>query len=143
MQRWQRLRKKWISFTPAGRSWRKRRLDCSRRQTKGDDRISASSRTRFNLLEQNRFQVVGLRLHLAGSNLLVRSAVVAEFADPQTVFGSNRRSKNATGHRTGIIEFTIPGFRIECGARLVVRKIRETLSRVVSLVQNTAHRIAG
>jgi len=68
--------------------------------------------------------------------------VIAKFADPQAIFGADWRPKHAASHRTGFVEFAIPSFRIECGARFIVRKIGETLSGGVSFFQSAAHRIA-
>src|SRR5580700_11371604 len=104
MRRWQKLRKKWIRSTHAGLNWKKRQTDCSGNagllgETKSDDCISSGSRLFFELFQQCGFQIAGIRIQLAGSNFLIACAVETEFANSQSIFGTNRRPKNATSHR--------------------------------------------
>src|ERR1700693_1575789 len=140
MPRWKKLRKKWIRSTHAGLNWKKRKTDDRGTasllgETKSNDCISSGSRVFFELFQQCGFQIAGIRIHLAGGNFLIRCAVETEFANSQSIFGANRRPKNATGHRTRPVEFAIAGCRIECRAGFIVCEVRKTSLRFVSFVQ--------
>src|ERR1700722_3524217 len=105
MRRWKKPRKKWMRSTHAGLSWKKRKTDYRGTtgllgETKSNDCMPSGSRVFFELFEQCRLQIVGIRIHLAGGNFLVGCAVETEFANSQSIFGTNRRPKNATSHRT-------------------------------------------
>src|ERR1700722_16778629 len=140
MPRWKKLREKWIRSTRAGLSWRKRKTDYRGTagllgETKSNDCISSGSGVFFELFQQCGFQIAGIRIHLAGGNFLIRCAVETEFAYSQSIFGTNRRPKTETSHRTAPVEFAISGCRIECRAGLIVCEVRKTSLRFVPFVQ--------
>src|SRR6267378_931053 len=113
MPRWKRPRKRLTRFTHAGLNWRKRRTDfsCSvsaresSREAKSNDRVSANFRVVFDCFQQDKFEVIRIRLHLAGSDLLHRRAFVAEFANAQSIFGTHGRSKYSARHGARFVEF--------------------------------------
>src|SRR4029077_16804384 len=136
MRRWRKPRTRWIRSTPAGPSWRKRRTELlslcrsapviairSGCETEGYDRFSAGSRAVFEFFQHVRFEVARVGRHFAGGNLLVRGAVVAEFANAQALCGADRRPKNAAGHGARFVQFAVPCSRVKRGARLIVRKL--------------------
>src|ERR1700693_2861908 len=109
----------------AGPSWRKRKTELlfrlsirAARQTKGGDRVPASSRVFFHFFHHGWLEISGIWLHLAGGNLVNRSSLVTKFATPQAIFRANRRSKDAAVHGARLVEFAIPRFRIQRGAKL-------------------------
>src|SRR5712671_1453867 len=118
MPRWKKPRKRLTHFTHAGLNWRKRRTDfsCSvtvresSRKAKSNDRVSANFRVVFDCFQQGKFEVIRIRLHLAGSDLLRRCTLVAEFANAQSTFGTHRRSKYPARHGARFIEFAVPCF---------------------------------
>src|SRR5579871_3214600 len=112
-------RKKWMSFTRGGRSskrssrrGRPRALRLRPGKTEGDDCISATARGFFKFFEQTAFQVIGVGLHFAGCDLLRRCALIAEFANTESIFGTNGWTEDAAGHGTRFIKLTESGFRV-------------------------------
>jgi hypothetical protein len=112
-------------------------------QRKRDDRIAADPSGTLALFDENRLQIVWIRRHFAISNLLLRSALKAKFARAQPILGPHRRSKDAASHGTRNIKITTAGFRIESRAGFVVRESLETLSRIVSFLQDACSGVSG
>ncbi len=79
-----------------------------------------------NCSSNDRLHSFGVNLHLAGGNLLIAGAVVAEFANAKAVFGSHRRSKDAAGHGTSCVQVAGPSQRIEYRTWFVVGEVFES-----------------
>src|SRR5450631_3428591 len=145
MQSWKKPRTKWMSFTPAGPSWRKNRRESLRSgcQTEGNDRVSTLTCTLFEFREQALFHVVWIRLHLAGGNFFHRRALKAQFANAQAVLRAHGRTKHPAGHRSRFVKFAVSRLRIERRTRFIVGKIGEPVLGLFSLIQHAGDGIVG
>lgn len=117
-------------------------VEQSGRQTERDDCVAVLAGIFFDFLQQARFQVVGVGLHFARRNLLVRRALKTQLAYTQTAFRSYRRTEDAAGHGAGFIELAVSSFRIEHWARLVVGEIGKLLLGVFAFVEHATDGIA-
>src|SRR5207302_867590 len=112
--------KRWTLSTRAGPRWNERKPEslpvsfgC---QTEGDDGISTNTRAFFDFFQQRRLQIVGVRLHLAGRNFLVRGSLKTKFAMAKTILRTDRGPKDAASHWTRFIQLAHSALRIEHGA---------------------------
>ena len=96
----------------------------------------------LSLFYQTRFEIVGVGLHFAGGNFLIRRALKAEFANSQTIFGTNRRTENAARHGARFVELTETCLRIEHGAGLIVGKIGKLLISFFAFVEHARRGVA-
>jgi len=77
----------------------------------------------FDFLQEFRFQMARIGLHLASCDFSFRRTVIAEFANSQTIFGLDWRAEHTTCHRTGFIELTISCLGIEGWTGLIIGKL--------------------
>jgi len=119
------------------------------RETERDDCTAFGSAFGFELLEQLRFEAIRIDLHFAGRDLLVRSAVKAEFADAETgafsIFAcrANRRTEHATGHGAMRVEIAGPVSGIERGTWFVVREVFELALGALAFAEKSGRELAG
>ena len=119
------------------------------RETERDDCTAFGSAFGFELLEQLRFEAIRIDLHFAGRDLLVRSAVKAEFADAKTgafsIFArrANRRTEHATGHGAMRVEIAGPVSGIERGTWFVVREVFELALGALAFAEKSGVKFSG
>jgi len=114
-----------------------------RQQRKGHDGFEI----RAGLPEQFCFEIVR-DSHLAGGDLLGRSADKAQLAMAQTlgiivVHCAHRRTEDAAGHGPPRVHIAATGGWIECGARRIVREILKSFLVLVGSSEQSRFRIAG
>lgn len=117
-----------------------KRLFCG--EAERDDRVSLDSRLSLDFFDQRELQIIGIRNHLAGRDLIVRSTLKTQFASPQAIFRTQRRSEDATRHRPGFVQVTSSCRRVENGTRLIIGEGGKAGRTVVTLVENASRRIA-
>jgi len=89
-------------------------------------------------------QVLGIRNHFTFSNLLFRTALVAEFADSQAAaLHAHGGAKGAAGHRSPFIEVTSALHWIQCRTRFFVSKVFKPLPFFFGPAKQTGRRISG
>lgn len=67
---------------------------------------------------------IGVEINFAPGDLLLRSVVIAKFADAQgIVLGAQRRTEDTASHGTRGVQIAEPGGGIECRTRFVVAEI--------------------
>jgi hypothetical protein len=101
------------------------------------------------LLEQLRFEAIGIDLHFAHGNLLIGCAVKTEFADAETgafsIFacGANGRTEDATSHGAMRVEIAGSGCGIERGTWFVVREVLELALGAFAFAEKSGRELAG
>ena len=96
----------------------------------------------LKILQQRGFQVLGIRFHLAGCDLLFACPAKTQLADAQTVPGADRRAEYPAGQGTGLVKLASSGLRVEDRAGLVVGEVSEPRNRGSVLMQPTRHWIS-
>jgi len=117
----------------------------------GDDRLTVRTSCPAQFFQQMLFQVIGIRMHLAGCYLFICRSMETQLADTQTAFCiSYRRAKRAAGNRPRRIQVACACCRIQHRADLIVRKLIEGCFKGVGFFagfikfrQQARHCIAG
>jgi len=104
------------------------RLGSREPEGKGNDGVTALTRSTFHTREQLCFEIVGVRVELACGDLLRGCAVEAKFANAEAALGAYRWSEYAAGHRTRCVQIASASLRIKHRARFVIGIICEILA---------------
>ena len=88
----------------------------------GDDGSARRACSLLQLFHKCSFEIVWIGNHFAGGDLFRCSPVEAKFADAEAFLGAYRRTKDAAGHGTKLIEIARSCRRVEHRASFVVGK---------------------
>jgi len=95
---------------------------------KGNDGVSAFTRSSLEPGEEFGFEVVGVRVEFAGGDLIGRCSLEAKVTDAEAALGAYGWPEYAAGHRTGCVQITSASLWIKRRARLVVGIVFELLA---------------
>ncbi len=95
---------------------------------KGNDGVTALTRSIFRTREQLCFEIVGVRLEFARGDLFRGCTVIAKLANAEAALGAYRWSEYSARHRTRCVQIASASLRIKHRARFVIGVIFEILA---------------
>src|SRR5215472_884831 len=95
--------RRWKRYNPDGGSWSQDQVPTplvkvSAGEAKGDDGFAGYSCLFLQLFDETGFDIVRIRHHLAGGNLLVGRALIAQLANTKSALGTDGWPENPAGH---------------------------------------------
>ncbi len=112
-------------------------------QGEGHDRVAVNTASPFLLSYQNGFKILWIGDHLAPGNLFRGSVVIAQLANPKTIFGPDRWTEDPTGHWARRVKIARARLGIQHRAYFVVGKGVEFLTTLGTFIEKTGVAISG